>query len=219
MLAFQSLTTRLPIWLRQPVKILAGPVLAAVHRHSCHLIHVATWLGGALSLRLLPAATRRQGEKKENGRSRKSVVSYLIPGITAWPDQATRAWEAQSCSAVRNWDATACLSSQAAIGMGVGVGLADAEVAHLINSFYSRSEQGTHSNCIFKFPVFFPVFPPVWLQIFPMPIYVICYYDIHKTDLPDLSSFTKKRDFSVFSLTGIFCSRFPCAVDTLSEAD
>ena len=43
--------------------------------------------------------------------------------------------------------------------------------------------QGTHSKCIFKFPVF-----PVQPQIFPVPNYVICDYYIHKTDLADLSS-------------------------------
>ena len=50
--------------------------------------------------------------------------------------------------------------------------------SHLVSTFYI---QGTHSNCIFKFPCF-PCF-------FPVPIYVICDYYIHKTDLADLSSF------------------------------
>ena len=47
---------------------------------------------------------------------------------------------------------------------------------------------GTHSNCIFKFPVF-----PVRPQISPVPIYVICNYYIHKTYL---SSSPKKWKFS-----------------------
>ena len=54
------------------------------------------------------------------------------------------------------------------------------------------TRQGTHSNCIFKFPVFFPVQP----QIFPVPISIICNYYIHKTDLADLSSFWEKWKFS-----------------------
>ena len=36
---------------------------------------------------------------------------------------------------------------------------------------------------------------PVQLQIFPAPIYVICDYYIHKTDLADLSKFQKKMKF------------------------
>ena len=51
--------------------------------------------------------------------------------------------------------------------------------------------QGTHWNCIFKFCVF-----PVRPQIFPVPIYMICDYYIHKTNLADLSSFRKKWQFS-----------------------
>ena len=38
----------------------------------------------------------------------------------------------------------------------------------------------------------FPCFFPVRRQIFPVPIYVICNYYIHKTDLADFSSFKKQ---------------------------
>ena len=41
---------------------------------------------------------------------------------------------------------------------------------------------------IFKFPAFSQFFP-VQPQIFPVPIYIICDYYIHKADLADLSSF------------------------------
>ena len=37
----------------------------------------------------------------------------------------------------------------------------------------------------------FPCVFPIQLQIFPVPIYVICDYYIHKTDLADLSNFTE----------------------------
>ena len=39
--------------------------------------------------------------------------------------------------------------------------------------------QVTHSNCILKF-LCFPCLFPVLLQIFPVPIYMICDYYIHK---------------------------------------
>ena len=49
--------------------------------------------------------------------------------------------------------------------------------------------QSTHPNFIFNFPVFSPFFfLPVGLQIFPVLIYVICDYYIHKTDLADFLS-------------------------------
>ena len=54
--------------------------------------------------------------------------------------------------------------------------------------------QDTHSNCILKFPVFSLSKP----QIYPVPIYVICDYHIHKTDLADLSSFWKFRQISQY---------------------
>ena len=47
----------------------------------------------------------------------------------------------------------------------------------------------------FQIPCIFPVFFPVRPQIFPVPIYTICDYYIHKTDLADLSSFWKKKRF------------------------
>ena len=53
------------------------------------------------------------------------------------------------------------------------------------------TNQGTHSNCIFKFPSVVPVRQ----QIVPVPIGMICDYYIHKTDLTDLSSFRKKVNF------------------------
>ena len=43
----------------------------------------------------------------------------------------------------------------------------------------------------FQIPCVFPVYS-VRRQFFPVPIYVICYYFIHKTDLADLSVFKKK---------------------------
>ena len=91
----------------------------------------------------------------------------------------------------------------------------------------------SNSLCV---PCVFPVQP----EIFPVPIYVICEYYIHKTDLPDLSTLkkifknifypiqsgnlqldqTKFLAFSLcfgnisklplFSLTAIFCWYFPC---------
>ena len=42
----------------------------------------------------------------------------------------------------------------------------------------------------FQIPCVFPVQP----QIFPVPIYIICDYYIHKTDLADLSSFWIKME-------------------------
>ena len=45
----------------------------------------------------------------------------------------------------------------------------------------------------FQIPCVFPVFS-VRLQIFPVAIYVICDYYIHKTDLADLSSFKEILD-------------------------
>ena len=46
--------------------------------------------------------------------------------------------------------------------------------------FFQRSKtESPYSNCIFKFPVFSPFFP-IRLNIFPVPIYVIFNYYIHK---------------------------------------
>ena len=42
---------------------------------------------------------------------------------------------------------------------------------------------------------------PVRLQIFPVPIYIICECYIHRTDLADLSSFWKKIDFFLRQLS------------------
>ena len=49
------------------------------------------------------------------------------------------------------------------------------------------------TQIVFEIPCVFPV----QLQIFPVPIYIICDYYIHKTELVDLSSFLEKN--------GIFC--------------
>ena len=40
-----------------------------------------------------------------------------------------------------------------------------------------------------------PCVVPALRQIFPVPIYIICEYYIHRTDLADLSSFWEKNDF------------------------
>ena len=53
------------------------------------------------------------------------------------------------------------------------------------------SEQGTHSNCIFKFPVY-----SLSDHKFSVPMYVFCDYYIHKSDLADLSSLKKNWTFS-----------------------
>ena len=50
-------------------------------------------------------------------------------------------------------------------------------------------DQGTHSNFIFKFPVF-----SLSDRKFSLPIYVICDYYIHKTDLADVSTFKNKLE-------------------------
>ena len=91
--------------------------------------------------------------------------------------------------------------------------------------------QGTHSNCIFKFPVF-SLFSPCPTQIFPVPIYVICDYYRHKTDLADFKKKNSrqiskyllplesgklqlgKNKFPVF-WQNYFFGHFPCAVGTL----
>ena len=57
-------------------------------------------------------------------------------------------------------------------------------------------QQGTHLNCIFKYPVF-----SLSNRKFSVPIYIICEYYIHRTDLADLSSFWKKMDFFVWQLS------------------
>ena len=72
--------------------------------------------------------------------------------------------------------------------------------------YRGKSTQGTHSNFIFEFLVFPCVFP-VCLQIFPMPIYIICEYNIHRTDLADLSSFWKKMDFFAATIAISFTFR------------
>ena len=49
------------------------------------------------------------------------------------------------------------------------------------------------TQIIFSNSLCFPCVFPVRLQFFPVPIYIICNYYIHKTDLADLSSFWKKN--------------------------
>ena len=71
-----------------------------------------------------------------------------------------------------------------------------AEVSLMDYFLANYLRQGTHSNCIFKFPVFSLCFPcvfPVQWQIFPVPIYIICDYYIVETDLADLSNFWGKN--------------------------
>ena len=55
----------------------------------------------------------------------------------------------------------------------------------------------------FQIPCVFPVKP----QIFPVPISVTCDYYIHKTDLPDLSSFGKKMEISAANIAISFTFR------------
>ena len=50
----------------------------------------------------------------------------------------------------------------------------------------------------------FPCLFPVQHQIFPVPIYVICDYYMHKTDLADLSSLKQKLDFFLDKYRNIF---------------
>ena len=57
-----------------------------------------------------------------------------------------------------------------------------------ISAHYRVPTQIVFSNSL-CFPRFFPVQP----QIFPVPIYIICNYYIHKTMLADLFSFWKKE--------------------------
>ena len=54
----------------------------------------------------------------------------------------------------------------------------------------------------FQIPCVFPVRP----QIFPVPIYIMCEYYIHRTDLADLFSFWKKMD--VFAATIVISFTF-----------
>ena len=58
-----------------------------------------------------------------------------------------------------------------------------------------ENDRGYPLKLYFLIPCVFPVFFPVRLQIFCVPIYIICEYYIHRTDLADLSSFWKKMDF------------------------
>ena len=53
------------------------------------------------------------------------------------------------------------------------------------------------------FPCVFPVQPP----IFPVPIYIICDYYTHKTELADLSSFWKKMEIFVANIAISFTLR------------
>ena len=53
------------------------------------------------------------------------------------------------------------------------------------------------------FPCVFPVRP----QIFPVPIYMICEYYIHRTDLADLYSLLKKMDFFATTMAISFTFR------------
>ena len=46
-----------------------------------------------------------------------------------------------------------------------------------------------HTQIAFSNSLCFPCFFPVQQQIFPVPIYMICDYNIHQTDLANLSSF------------------------------
>ena len=57
---------------------------------------------------------------------------------------------------------------------------------YLVSSMIFLS-QGTHSNCIFKFPLF-SLFFPCPTANFPCAIYVIFDYYIHKADFADFSS-------------------------------
>ena len=64
----------------------------------------------------------------------------------------------------------------------------------------------------FQIPCVFPVQP----RIFPVPIYIICEYYKHRTDLADLSSFWEKNGNFLGKYRRIPNSLcFPCAVGTL----
>ena len=49
------------------------------------------------------------------------------------------------------------------------------------------------TQIVFLISLCFPCVFPVQPQIFPVPIYIICYYYIHKIDLADQSRFWKKK--------------------------
>ena len=61
----------------------------------------------------------------------------------------------------------------------------------LNQGFVIAAYSGYPLKLYFQIPCVFPV----QLQIFPVPIYIMCDYYIHKTDLADLSSFWEKMDF------------------------
>ena len=71
---------------------------------------------------------------------------------------------------------------------------------------YENTNQGTHSNCIFKFPVFSLFFPCLTAD-FPVPIYMICDYYIHKNDLADLSRLETKLEILVANIEISFTFR------------
>ena len=66
---------------------------------------------------------------------------------------------------------------------------------------------GSPLKLYFQIPYAFPVFPLVRLQIFPVPIYVICHFYIHKTDSAGISSFFKDFKIAVANITKSFTFR------------
>ena len=65
-------------------------------------------------------------------------------------------------------------------------------MAKMMNKDKRRPLSGYPLKLQFQIPCFFPVQP----QIYLVPIYIICDYYIHKTDLADLSSFKQNWEFS-----------------------
>ena len=69
--------------------------------------------------------------------------------------------------------------------------------------FIKKHLTGYPLELYFQIPCVFPV----RTHIFPGPIYIICDYYIHKTDLADLSSFWEKMIFGAANIAMSFTFR------------
>ena len=58
---------------------------------------------------------------------------------------------------------------------------------------------GSPLKLYFQIPCIFPVFVPLPPQIVPVPIYMICDYYIHKTDLADISTAASSNKLEIFA--------------------